>query len=391
MVGRTTARRSSATVGNGIQRHQHRVAHRVGRRPRVSPFEPDTSIGIIGVWRSLHAGAVDALIRHRALTAVVAIRAIGDVRGRATRRRTATIGRARVAIVASQRRTTHAGARRARIIGRTRVAIVAGSGVVRVNAAGGRIAGVCRAHSAVIATDRREHAPARGVARVGRADVAVVTDHRGTAHASAIGASVTGVVRADVSIIAAPAGQRCENTSAAGVATIRGTCVAIRAVDRHGAGTNSAAASVIRRTCVLVITRGEVVAVPTTTDRIARIVSAQVSVIAIRRRTRAHASSVGAGIDARRADVVVVTRHRVVVTVNTARRRIARVVGANVVVVAIRRRTTCADSTSALVRLRAGDLPRLPAGRRVWLLGQAHPLVPRRALNPSPARSVWGI
>ena len=126
----------------------------------------------------------------------------------------------------------------------------------------------------------------------------------------------------------------------AGVARVVRADVAVVAVRRRAADAKAAGARVRRRARVAVVAGRRVVRVDAAGRRTARVVGADVAVVAVRRRA-ADAEAAGAGVG-RRAGVPVVARGRVV-RVDAARRRVARVVRADVAVVAVQRRAADAE------------------------------------------------
>ena len=127
-----------------------------------------------------------------------------------------------------------------------------------------------------------------------------------------------------------------------------------------------------RRAGVPVAARRRVVRVDTARRRVARVVRAHVAVVAVGRRA-ADAGAAAARV-CRRARVPVVARRRVV-RVDAARRRVARVVRADVAVVAVGRRSADTDAAAARIRGRAG-IP-VAAGNRVVRVDTARRRVAR--------------
>ena len=213
--------------------------------------------------------------------------------------------------------------RPSRCRGRARVPVVARRGVVRVDAARGRVAAsrpcrrCCRCSSA---PGRRTQRPPRaGVAR--RARVAVVARR--------------GVVR-----VARSPSPGCSESLVQTLLSLQ-----------FGAGPPTHApprAGVAGRARVPVVARRRVVRVDAARRRVARVVGAPVVVVAVRRRA-ADADPAGAGV-ARRARVAVVARIAVLFAYDAARGRVAGVVGADVAVVAVTSRA--ADARAAASRRR---------------------------------------
>src|SRR5438309_613532 len=106
---------------------------------------------------------------------IAVVAGVGVVGVHATCLGVAGVGRTDVAIVAVGRRPAYACSVGTRVVCRTRVPVVAGVGVVGVHATRLGVAGVGRAHVAVVAVGRRPtHACSVGTGVVGRTRVAVV-------------------------------------------------------------------------------------------------------------------------------------------------------------------------------------------------------------------------
>jgi hypothetical protein len=135
---------------------------------------------------------------------------------------------------------------------------------------------------------------------------------------------------------------------------------AFMAAGDNGTDALTGAADVSVRTGMTIITWAGVVEMPTAGSRIARIVRAGVAVIAVRWRP-ANALPAGTGIGCR-AGVAVVARFGIV-GMHAPDGRIAEIIGAKISIVAIRRCTSDTNPLSAGVLRRAG-IP-IIAGTRV--------------------------
>src|SRR5262249_1451988 len=132
------------------------------------------------------AGAAEAGIALGAEVAVLARREIGECRVGAAGGGIAAVGGAAIAVVAVGRRPAHATSPRAGVGRGAGVARVARGRVVRLQAAAEGVAGVVGARIAVIAGRvRDDHAADARLARVGGAEVVVVTNPRRTVDADA--------------------------------------------------------------------------------------------------------------------------------------------------------------------------------------------------------------
>src|SRR5207244_1342767 len=120
----------------------------------------DVAVVAVG-RRAAHTGPRGASVSRGAGDAVIAGDGVGGVD--AARSWVAGVGRADVAVVAVGRRAAHTGPRGAGVSRGTVVAVIAGDGVVGVDAARSRVAGVGGADVAVVAIGRRAaHTGPRG-------------------------------------------------------------------------------------------------------------------------------------------------------------------------------------------------------------------------------------
>ena len=262
-------------------------------------------------------------------------------------------------------------AARARVRRRAGVAVVAGRRVVRVDAAGRRVARVVRADVAVVAV-RRRAADAGAAAHVSAVVQALPSLHdavlfvltqpvaglhesfvqtlpslqlgagpptqRPPAHVSVVVQALPSLQDAVLFVLTQPVAGLHESS----VQTLLSLQLSA------GPPTQSAArAGVRRRAGVAVVARRRVVRVDAAGRRVARVVRAHVAVVAVGRRA-ADAEAARAGVG-RRAGVPVVAGGGVV-RVDAAGRRVARVVGADVAVVAVRRRAADAGAAARTCR-----------------------------------------
>jgi len=304
-----------------------------------------------------------AVFVYRALIRVGTVRigvaAARDARVLAAAGRIASVGRARVTIVAVRRRATHTRPAAAGVVGGAGVAVIARGRVVGAYAAAGGVAAVVGADVAVVAVRGRAahacpaaarvaggagvvvvarsivvgvHAAGGGVAAVVGAEVAIVAVGRRAAHARPTAARVAG--RTGVAVITR-GGVVGVHAAGGGVAAVVGTDIAIVAVRRRAAHARPAAARVVSGTGVAVIARGRIVRVHAAGGGVAAVVGTDVAIVAGRRRA-AHARPAAASVVGG-AGITVVARD-VVVDVHATSLRIANVVGTDIAVVTVGRR-----------------------------------------------------
>lgn len=281
---------------------------------------------------------------------------------------------AKLSRTSRSRGTADAHTTRTLIVGRAELAVVAWTAVEVVLATQGWMARIGRAIVAVITNHRRTTHARSSHTRVTRgADTAVIA-WIGVVHVDAAGERVARVVRARV-IVAAIQRDRSDAT-AVGACLVNGACIGVIArngvvyvlttrnrIARIGrtdivvtairSGTTvarSAAARVVRRARVSIVARTAIVHMLTTRTRIAGVVGTRIQIIAIRRRT-AHAHATGTGI-VRRA-CTAVTARVAVIDVYATLHHVARIGRADVSIVTIQRSPTIAGSTAASIVGRA--------------------------------------
>src|SRR5262249_54843653 len=276
------------------------------------------------------------------------------------RRRRAAVDRADVPVIADDRRPVHTGPSRdvARLDAVARIAVVAlrvgaaAAGDRRVRAhVGRRIADIARAHYPVV-TGRRRAAHAGSAARItGLEAVAedAVVAHHWLPYAASVAARVAG--RALVVVIAGGGVVRVDAAPRCGIAAIVGAGVAVVAVGRRAADAEPAAARVVGGAGVAIATGGGIVHVEAAGGRVAAVVGANVVVVAIEAGPT-HAGPVAAGVV--RGAGVVVGAGGGIGRVDTAALRVAGVVGADVAVVAVQWRSTRTNPVQAGVGGGAG-------------------------------------
>src|SRR5207237_126785 len=174
-----------------------------------------------------------------------------------------------------------------------------------------------------------------------------------------------------------------------------GAEVAVVAAERRAAHTLPAGAGVVRGAGVGIVAGGPVGGVHAPRLRPARVVRADVAVVTARRRA-AHARAARADVD-RRAGIAVVAGGRVR-RVHAARRRVARVIGAHVVVVAAAPRPHALPARAGIARragvvIVAGPAPgRIHAARRrIAGVRRAHVGVVTRSRRPGTAAATAGV
>lgn len=195
------------------------------------------------------------------------------------------------------------------------------------------------------------------LAVVRRADVAIVARRRGRAfHAAGDRRALAGSVDAHViagARMPVTAGVRIVGVGAAGrrIARIVRAHIPIVAIRRRTRNAGAAVARISCRAGTSVAARQRVVGVAASNCRIAEIIRAHIVVIAIGRRS-GDAAPARAGV-IRRAGVAIAARTRVI-GVHAAASRITRIVRADISIVAIQRRARNATSAGAGVIGRAG-------------------------------------
>ena len=135
-------------------------------------------------------------------------------------------------------------------------------------------------------------APGEGIARIIGASIAVVTVGRRSPHATAFRTGVVG--RTSISVVAR---EGVVDVDAPGgwIARIIGADIGVVAVRRRTADTTTDRAGIVRGTGVAVVTRGRVVGIHTSGGRITGIIGADIGIIAIRWWT-ADTATVRAGV-----------------------------------------------------------------------------------------------
>jgi len=334
------------------------------------------AVAVVAVrGRPADAGARGAHVVVRTGVPVVACRCVirEDANASLTR-----IVRAHIAVVAlaslaaldaAADRRPGANSARADIATGAGVTVVAWVGVVGVLAARGGVARVIRAHVAVVAVQRCTAADPTRAGVVGGTHVPVVTRRR-VVGVEAAAHRTTEIVRAAVPVIAIRRGAAYAHATRAevgcgacvaivarvavvyvvtaldGVTGIVGTDVAVVAVGWRTAHARAEYAGIIRSTGVIVAALSDVVRILATLRRVAGIVGAYVSVVAVRRRSSQAGSARTCVARGARIPIVALVG---VVGVRAAVGRIAPVTGADVAVVAIDRSSTAANAAQAYV------------------------------------------
>jgi hypothetical protein len=277
-----------------------------------------TDVTVIAVpGRTRDTGPRRALVGHRTRVAIITIERV--VRRHAAGGHVARIVGAEITVVAVRRRATNTDTTTACICERTGTAIIAGALVVNRHTTAATVTGVIRTAVAVVAVQ-----PRTGHARSSTADV---------------------VLRAGVGIIA---GHRVVvgHASAGRIAGVVGTTVTIITVRRRAAKTTSATAGVRRCTRVAIVASCRVVDGHATAGRIAAVVSANVAVVTDRG-CASNACTARTGVVGG-TGIAIVTGHAVVGS-GASTCRVATIVGAQVTIVAVRREATYADPGAAAV------------------------------------------
>src|SRR5207253_2647340 len=155
------------------------------------------------------------------------------------------------------------------------VAVVARGGVVRVDAARGRIAAVGGADVPVVAVGRRPPDARPATAGVVRRAGVAVTARGGVVRVGAARGRIAAVGGADVPVVAVRRRPPAARPATAGVVRRAGVVVAARGgVVRMGAG--APAAHVVRTNVAVARTRGGVVRVDAARGRVAAVVGADI-------------------------------------------------------------------------------------------------------------------
>jgi len=276
----------------------------------------------------------------------------------APRTRGATVGGATVAVVAVKLARALAQAQAALVGSGTHVAVVAGCGIELVGTSRFRVATVVGTYIVVVAVCSdaplahaplalvhlgalisvvallligRVLAPFFRVARIIGAGIPVVAPENTGRNACAVSADIPG--GASITVIAGH-GVIVENATGAGFAGIAGARVVVVALEDPRGFAHTAGAGIAGGAVVAVIARPVVVLVNATLHRVAPVESAVVGIVTVERAhslARPALARVSGG-----ADVAIVARVGVVF-VAAACGRIARVIGAQVAVVAAHR------------------------------------------------------